>query len=177
MGSIFKTAGNNSWFNSAGDKTPSVNIFSQNASPNVKESVLSGHMHRGESDSSEGGEGEEGSNSEVAKSEEGGKGELRYDYKSDCRVLWTGDINRFKKDQGDLVERVTGSVIFDEKSRLYSVVIRLRATKNIIFNGLLLPAKSTIRPMLSKRESPQLLVFCLRENKLESHYIKLQISA
>ena len=70
-------------------------------------------------------------------------------------------MSRFKKDQGELVERVIGSIVYDKKTGFYSIFMQLKATKNTIFSGLLLPNKSSIRPMLNKKESPILLVFSL----------------
>ena len=76
---------------------------------------------------------------------------MHYDYKPDCSVLWSGDVNRFKKNSGDLIEKITGSIIHDSRSQLCSLVIRLKVTKNSIFTGFLLEGRSTLRHILGKK--------------------------
>ncbi len=65
-------------------------------------------------------------------------------------------------------------MVLSTDNKLHYLVARLAATKNVIFNGMLMPHKSK---MNTSRDNIDVLVFSLGKEGLSPSRIKLQIKA
>ncbi len=70
------------------------------------------------------------------------KSKGHFEYKSDVKVLFSGAVRKYKKNNGDLVENVEIVLQHDPVQKLVYIVVRLAATKNSIFTGYILEGKS-----------------------------------
>lgn len=89
------------------------------------------------------------------------KSTVKFDY-GEQTILQKLLVNKYKKDKGDLVENVEAILNFDSGKKIHELVVRLPATKNIIFRGLLLPHKSAAT---KKGDNLDVLVFALNPAK------------
>lgn len=101
------------------------------------------------------------------------KSTVKFDYGGQDLILKKIAVAKYKKDKGNLVENVEAIIKTDSERKNYYLLIRLAATKNIIFTGIILPHKSAIK---RNDENLDALVFELTAKKaLEPHRIKMQI--
>lgn len=101
------------------------------------------------------------------------KSTVKFDYGGQDDILKKIAVSKFKKDKGNLVESVEAIIKHDSEKQVNYLIIRLATTKNIIFTGILLPHKSSVK---RNNENLDVLAFALNEKKvLEAHRIKLQI--
>lgn len=101
------------------------------------------------------------------------KSTVKYDYGGQDDIVKKIAANKFKKDKGNLVESVEVIIKNEGDKKIHYLIVRLAATKNIIFTGVLIPHKSAVK---RNDENLDILAFAMNEKKeLESHRIKLQI--
>lgn len=81
------------------------------------------------------------------------KSKGHFEYKSEVKVLFSGVVRKYKKNNGDLVENVEIVLQHDPAKKLVYVVVRLAATKNSIFIGYILEGKSEARILNKKDEN------------------------
>jgi hypothetical protein len=81
------------------------------------------------------------------------KSKGKYDYEEQVKVLFSGPIRKFKKNNGDLMENVEVVLQHDEKNDSFFLIVRLTATKNPIFTGFVLKGKSEVRVINNKDEN------------------------
>ena len=79
------------------------------------------------------------------------KSKGKYDYTQQVRVLYSGAVRKYKKNNGDLMENVEVVLQHDEKSHAFYLIVRLMATKNNIFTGYIMEGKSEVR-ILNKKD-------------------------
>ena len=104
------------------------------------------------------------------------KSKASYEYKEQVKVLFSGVVRKYKKNNGDLVENVEVVVQHDQKSRLVYMLVRLIATKHPIFTGYVLKEKSTARVLNKKDENLEVGIFILHKDKpAELNRVKLQL--
>lgn len=100
------------------------------------------------------------------------KSEVKFDYGQQDQIVKKIAASKYKKDKGNLVENVEAIIKFNSDKKFHSLLIRLVATKNIIFTGVLLPHKSSTK---RNGENIDILVFTLEKETLVPHRVKLQI--
>lgn len=127
-----------------------------------------------------GGEEEEGDSAELEQGQElktdKSKSSGNYKYDEETKVLANGHVKKYKKNNGDLVEHVDAILQYDEKSKIHVLVIRLSATKNSIFTGLILEGKSEARNINGKNENIEVSAFVIKKGKpTEKDRLKLQV--
>ena len=81
------------------------------------------------------------------------KSKGNYEYKSETKILFSGHVLKYKKNNGNLLESVEVMLQQDEKTNLFDMIVRLPATKHIIFSGLVLKEKSEVRVINKKDEN------------------------
>jgi hypothetical protein len=77
-----------------------------------------------------------------------------YEYKNEMKVVFTGHVKKYKKNNGDLIENVEVVVQLKEETNTVLLIVRLPATKHPIYAGLLLPSQfSHLRQLNNKDEN------------------------
>ena len=104
------------------------------------------------------------------------KSKGNYSYGQEVQVLFSGNVRKYKRNNGDLMQNVEVVVQNDEKSQTFYLIVRLSATKNPIFTGYLLEGKSEVRILNNKPENIEVSAFVLSKGKkAEMNRVKLQI--
>lgn len=93
------------------------------------------------------------------------KSKVKYDYKDQVKLLFSGPVRKYKKNNGNLMEGVEVVFQHDEQSDVFYLIIRLAATKNPIFTSFVLKNKSEVRTMNNKDENIEVSVFILNKDK------------
>ncbi len=73
------------------------------------------------------------------------KSKGNYQYKTFVDVIKSVKLQKYRKDNGELLEGVSAHIIFDRKSKLYLLVIKTLVVGQSIYTGILVPSKSTHR--------------------------------
>jgi hypothetical protein len=73
------------------------------------------------------------------------KSTVKYDYGGQDDIVKKIAANKFKKDKGNLVESVDVIIKNEADKKIHYLIVRLAATKNIIFTGVLIPNKSAVK--------------------------------
>lgn len=85
------------------------------------------------------------------------KSTVKYDYGvQNQQVIKKISVGKYKKDKGNLVENVEAIIKLESDKKIHYLVIRLAATKNVIFRGAILPHQSQIK---RNEENLDVLVF------------------
>jgi len=104
------------------------------------------------------------------------KSKAKYDYEEQVKVLFSGSVRKFKRNNGDLMEGVEVVLQHDEKNDTFFLIVRLAATKNPIFTGFILKDKSEVRVLNSNEQNLEISAFAInKEKKMELNKVKLQL--
>lgn len=178
--------GSNSLFSSAFQSKPSTfNIFgnaptlnnplSTPTSNSIFGSIPNNLFSKAEQPAPADGE-EEGDSAELEKAQnmdaDPSKSTKKFEYPTEG-LLSSLKVLKFKKDGGNLIENVVATLLHDSKSNVTTLVVRLVASQSVIFNGFILPGKSTVRHINNKSDSLEILAFTIENQESTGHRLKM----
>ena len=101
-----------------------------------------------------------------------------YEYKEEMETLFENLARKYKRGNGELIEGVEVRLQRDPKSETHLLLVRLKATNNNIFTGLVIPDISEIRSINDKEENVEVMVFVTHKDRpTERVKIKLQVNS
>ena len=126
-----------------------------------------------EDDDGDSAELEKGQSMEIDRSKSKGT----YKYEEEMESLFTGIARKFKKGNGELIEGVEVVLQKDPKAEVTLLIVRLTATKNNIFTGVVMPSISEIRTLNNKDENVEVSAFVVSKGAAPERFkIKLQVA-